>query len=120
MKKQPYTTITTEQTQDAIQNSVPLIDVRRADEWQSIGIIKGSHKITFFDEVGDYDIDGWLKEFTKIVKTKDEPFVLVCAHANRTKTIGRFLGLELGYTNVQELDGGINYGWIDKGLPVEK
>lgn len=91
-----------------------IIDIRRADEWQQTGVIEGSHKITFFDAMGQYDVDAFLAEFTKVVKDKEEPFILVCAHANRTKNVGELLGLRLKYKNVYELDGGIAE-WIDKG-----
>jgi hypothetical protein len=46
--------------------------------------------------------------------------VLVGAHANRTKIIGKFLDKKTNYKDIFELDGGINYGWIDKGLPTTK
>ena len=29
--------------------------------------------------------------------------------------LGNFLNKQVGYTNVYELEGGINYRWIDKG-----
>jgi rhodanese-related sulfurtransferase len=45
---------------------------------------------------------------------------LVCAHANRSKTVGKFLNAKTGYKNIFELAGGINYGWIDKGLSTTK
>jgi len=93
-----------------------IIDIRRPDEWEYYGVIEGSHKITFFDEMGRYDLNRFMEAFTKVVTDKEQPFILVCAHANRTKTIGKFMGSELGYENVYELDGGINYGWIDQGL----
>jgi rhodanese-related sulfurtransferase len=96
------------------QGSTPIIDIRRIDEYRKYGIIKGSHKITFFDANGKYDIKKWMQEFTKIVKNKKQKFVLVCAHANRTKVVGKFLSKELEYKNVRDLKGGINYGWIDK------
>jgi len=97
-----------------------IIDIRRADEWEQTGVIEGSHKITFFDEFAQYDVDAFLEAFTKIVKNKQEPFILVCAHANRTKSIAELLALKLKYENVYELDGGINYGWIDKGYETVK
>lgn len=115
-----FTTLTTQQVQEAIKKGVVVIDIRRADEFKRFGIIKGSHKLTFFDEQGKYDINAWMKEFTKIVTSKEQPFILVCAHANRTKGVGELLGIQLGYKYVQELDGGINYGWIDKGLETIK
>ncbi|MEA1914137.1 MAG: rhodanese-like domain-containing protein [Campylobacterota bacterium] len=113
-----FTTMSTKDVQEAIEKDVVVIDIRRAEEWSSYGTIKGSHKLTFFDVYGRYDINKWMAEFTKLVTKKDQPFILVCAHANRTKVVSRFLGKDLGYTNVNELEGGINYGWIDKGLKV--
>jgi rhodanese-related sulfurtransferase len=55
-----------------------------------------------------------------LIKSKDTPFILVCAHANRSKTVGKFLNAKTGYKNIFELAGGINYGWIDKGLSTTK
>lgn len=91
-----------------------VIDIRREDEWEYTGVIEGSHKITFFDMMGEYDVDAFLAAFTKVVKGKDEPFILVCAHANRTKSVGQLLGSRLKYTNVYELEGGIAE-WISEG-----
>jgi hypothetical protein len=42
------------------------------------------------------------------------------AFANRSKTVGKFLNAKTGYKNIFELAGGINYGWIDKGLSTTK
>jgi len=111
-----FKTMSTEDVQTEIKNGTIVIDIRREDEWTNYGTIKGSHKITFFDGYGKYDINKWMEQFIKIVKNKDQKFILVCAHANRTKTVGTFLSKQLSYKNVYELDGGINYGWIDKGL----
>lgn len=113
-------TLDAKQVQESIKKGVPVIDIRRADEWQKYGTIKGSHKLTFFDGTGKYNIEAWMGEFTKIVKDVNDPFILVCAHANRTKAVGEMLNKQLGYVNAKELGGGINYGWIDKGLKTEK
>jgi len=115
-----FKTMSTQEVQQEIKKGTILIDIRREDEWNKYGIIEGSHKLTFFDGYGNYDINGWMEEFVKIVKSKDQKFILVCAHANRTKTVGGFLSSQLSYTNVYELDGGINYGWLDKGLKTIK
>jgi rhodanese-related sulfurtransferase len=98
------------------EKKVVLIDIRRVDEFKQYGIIKDAKTITFFDEQGQYNIPSWMKEFVKVVKTKEQPFILYCAHANRSKVVGNFLDKQLGYKNVYDLKGGINYGWIDKGL----
>jgi len=115
-----FTTLSTSAVQEEIKKGTVLIDIRREDEWSHYGIIEGSHKITFFDNYGKYDINKWMEQFIKIVKDKNQKFILVCAHANRTKTVGNFLSSELSYKNVYELHGGINYGWIDKGLKTVK
>lgn len=61
-----------------------------------------------------------MDKFTKIIKNKNQPFILVCAHANRTKILGELLSKEYGYKNVYELDGGIKHGWIYKKNKVVK
>ncbi len=111
-----FKSLSTREFQEKKAEGCAVIDIRRPDEWEYYGVIEGSHKITFFDNMGEYDIETFMKAFTEVVTQKDQPFVLVCAHANRTKSIGKFLGGQMGYTNVFELDEGINYGWIDQGL----
>ena len=108
------------QLQDMIKNNIVVIDIRRDEEFRRLGIIKGSIPITFFKKGGSYDIPAWMSEFAKYVKSKDQAFVLVCAHANRTKVVGEFLSNKLKYKNVYDLKGGIEYGWIDKKLKTIK
>ncbi|MBA5248488.1 MAG: rhodanese-like domain-containing protein [Gammaproteobacteria bacterium] len=115
-----FTTLSTQQVQEKIAAGVAVIDIRRMDEYEQYGVIKGAHKLTFFDDKGNYNVQKWLKDLSAIVKTKDTPFILVCAHANRSKTVGKFLNKKKSYNNIFELKGGINYGWIDKGLPTTK
>ncbi len=115
-----FNTLNAIQVQEAIKKGIPVIDIRRADEWKQFGIIKGSHKLTFFNNRGQYDINTWMKAFTKIVPNKKQPFILVCAHANRTQAVGNFLSKKLKYENVNELKGGIMYGWLDIGLKTVK
>jgi rhodanese-related sulfurtransferase len=115
-----FRSLNIEQFKEAVKNGIEVIDIRREDEWRTYGTIENSHKITFFDEVGRYDMEKWMEQFTKIVKSKEQPFILVCAHANRTKSLGEVLGLQFGYKYVWELDGGINYGWLDLGMETVK
>ncbi|WP_419771243.1 MAG: rhodanese-like domain-containing protein [Candidatus Marinarcus sp.] len=94
-----------------LPKDTPLIDIRRETEFNTTGIIKGSFKLTFFDEFGNYDLEKWLHDFEQLVTTKDQPFVLICAHANRTRDVGTYLINQLHYTNVYHLKGGIAQ-WI--------
>ncbi|MBP7742312.1 MAG: rhodanese-like domain-containing protein [Aliarcobacter sp.] len=89
-----------------INDNIIMIDVRRPDEWEKTGIIKNSHLMTFFDEYGNHNISKWMRDFEKLVVSKDQTFVLICAHANRTRTIGNYL-IEQGYKNTAHLMGGI-------------
>ena len=92
-------------------NDTVLIDIRRESEFKLTGIIKNSHKLTFFDEYGNYDLEKWLEAFQTLVKTKEQPFVLICAHANRTRDVGLYLVNQLHYTQAYHLKGGIAQ-WI--------
>lgn len=115
-----FKSLSTKEFQEKKEQGYTIIDIRREDEWKHYGVIEGSHKITFFDATGQYNLEAFLEEFTKVVTSKEQAFILVCAHANRTKTVGEIMGLQLRYKNVYELDGGINWGWIDMGLETLK
>jgi rhodanese-related sulfurtransferase len=115
-----FSTLSVKQVQEKIKQGVAVIDVRRKDEYQRYGIIPNSHKLTFFDSRGRYNAQKWLSDLSKIVKDKDTPFILVCAYANRTKTIGNFLNKNTEYQNIFELKNGINGGWLDEGLASTK
>lgn len=92
-----FTTLSTEQVKEKISQGVAVIDVRRIDEYQKYGVIPSAHKLTFFDKNGKYNADKWLNNLSKIIKNKNDEFILVCAHANRTKTIGNFLNKNTDY-----------------------
>lgn len=89
-----------------INDNIVMIDVRREEEWRRTGIIKNSHLLTFFDDFGNYDIEKWMNEFEKLVTDKNQTFVLICARANRTRSIGDFL-IGQGYKNTAHLFGGM-------------
>jgi len=106
--------------EELMKKGTIVIDVRTPQEWKQTGIIDGAHKIMFFDVQGQAHAQEWMGEIEKLGIKKDTPFVIYCAHANRTKAIGNWLVNQLGYTNVMELKGGIEYGWIDKGKKTTK
>jgi len=101
-----------------IEQGVPVVDVRRDDEWQKGGVIQGAHLLTFFDKRGRYDAKKWLAELEKITAT-DEPFVLICEHGVRSKTISNLLDKRLGYTQVHNVTDGM-HSWVKSGAPVVK
>jgi rhodanese-related sulfurtransferase len=97
------------------KEGVPVIDIRTPQEWKERGIIPGAHRIMFFDAQGRPHAEAWLQKLSKIVKKKQDPFILYCAHANRTKAVGKWLSETQGHSKVYELEGGIEYGWREKG-----
>ena len=102
------------------KKGVPVIDIRTPGEWRERGVIKGAHLIMFFDDRGRPHAQEWYRKFSQLVPDKKSPVILYCAHANRSKAVGRWLSDKLGYQKVYELQGGIEYGWRDKGMPVER
>ncbi|RXJ89430.1 sulfurtransferase [Arcobacter sp. CECT 8983] len=101
-----------DEVEKLINEDVIMIDIRREDEFKHTGIIKNSHKMTFFDMFGNCDVPTWLSQFEKLVKSKDQLVVLICAHANRTRVVGDFLIQNHGYTNIAHLEGGMA-NWLD-------
>jgi rhodanese-related sulfurtransferase len=98
---------------------LPVIDIRTAQEWKDTGIIEGAHKITFFNEQGQPLLADWFFQFGHLVKNKQEPFIIYCAHASRSKALGEGLK-NMGFENVYELQDGIENGWIKKGKKTVK
>ena len=101
------------------KQGIVVIDIRTPQEWKDRGIIKGAKTIEFFKADGSVDFVGFMKKFTKYVKNSKQPFILYCAHANRSKVVGKLFD-QLGIENVYELKGGIEYGWIEKGRKTVK
>jgi rhodanese-related sulfurtransferase len=102
------------------KEGVPVIDIRTPQEWNQQGIIPGAHLMMFFDAQGRPHAEAWLQKLSQLVKDKAHPCILYCAHANRSKAVGKWLSDKMGYAKVYELKGGIEYGWKELGKPVVK
>ena len=103
-----------------MDENVPVIDIRRPEEWQQTGIIANSHLITFFDNKGNYDIDAWTVKLNHILEDdKKKPFVLICRTGNRTGRVSQFLDAKLDYTHVYNVKKGITE-WIKQKEAVVK
>ena len=97
----------------------PVIDIRTPMEWKQTGIIKGAHKMMFFTPNGQPDLANWFFALGHLVKDKNQPILIYCAHANRSKVLGQGLD-QMGFKHVYELKGGIENGWIKAGKPTVK
>ncbi len=113
-----YSNIDNETLKNLIaKGKVTLVDIRRQEEWQQTGIVKGSKTITFFDSMGRIN-PKFVPEFTAIAK-KDQPIALICRTGNRTQAASQAIAQQLGYKNVMNVTHGIT-GWIAEKRPVVK
>ena len=101
-----------------IDKQVPIIDIRRQEEWSQTGIIEGSILMTFFDKEGKAEVDTWLQNLDSVVN-KNEPFMLICRTGRRTGLVANFLSNKLKYEKVYDVTDGITE-WIRKGNTVVK
>ena len=99
-----------------LQKRIPLIDIRREDEWKSTGIVENSILMTFFDKNGKANTNEWLKELNKIAN-KNDPVILICRTGRRTGIISKFLSEKIGYRLIYDVTDGIT-DWIKKGNTV--
>ena len=101
-----------------IDKQVPIIDIRRQEEWSQTGIIEGSILMTFFDKEGKAEVDTWLQNLDSVAN-RNEPFILICRTGRRTGLVANFLSNKLKYEKVYDVTDGITE-WIRKGNTVVK
>ena len=69
---------------------IPLIDVRRRDEWISTGVIENSYLHTFFDINGKHDLESFITKIKKI-SNSEKGIILFCRSGRRTTAIAEAL-----------------------------
>jgi len=104
------------QLQELLAQNVPVVDIRRAEEWRQTGIVEGSHMLTFFDAQGNYDARSWLAQLEPIAG-KEDPVILICRTGRRTGLVSQFMDKQIGYQKVYNVTKGITH-WIDTKNPV--
>lgn len=112
-----YTDIDNAQLKEMMARGVPVIDLRREEEWKKTGIIEGSHMVTAFDSKGRYQ-QSFLDGIQKVAGTDDE-VILICRTGNRTAAMSRALADQVGYKKVFNVTKGITR-WIKDGNPIVK
>ncbi len=91
-----------------------VIDIRTDKEWQTTGVIPGSHTMEFFGADGKYDAHKWLTDLSTLKSAPEQPVILVCRSGNRSGRLGNCLTQQLGMKNVYHLSDGIE-SWIQAG-----
>jgi len=113
----PYTNLDNQGLERLLQQSVPVIDIRRPEEWRETGVVEGSLGMTFVDATGRV-MPNFLETFSATVG-KDQPVVLICRTGNRTDVLARHLVEHLGYSQVYNVRDGI-MGWLRERRPVSR
>jgi rhodanese-related sulfurtransferase len=103
--------VTTEDLQGLMDRGAVVVDVRTPEEWKATGLIPGSRPLTYYDSKGQYDQAKWLVGLRGLVKSPNDPVVLVCRSGNRSATVGKMLAKDAGYSQVYHLEKGIR-AWI--------
>jgi len=107
--------IDNEKLQSLIEEGIPVVDVRRLDEWKTTGVIDGSHLLTFFDEKGQFDAEKWFGDLSGLINP-EEPFVLICHSGARSLAVGDWLGKN--FDKVYNVKSGISSWIADKRKTV--
>lgn len=90
---------------EMLENSdMVVVDIRTPMEWQETGIVPGCKTITFFDMMGNYDAEAFLKAMDEL-GGKDVEIGLICRTGSRTAQVAGFMAQQ-GY-NVKNLAGGV-------------
>ena len=113
----PYNNVDNVQLQSMLEQSIPVYDVRRPEEWLQTGVVEGSQLLTFVDGNGRMMPD-FLDRFTTEVGQHD-PVILICRTGSRTGTLARYLVEQMGYTQVFNVRNGIKR-WISDDRPVKR
>ena len=96
---------------------IPLIDVRRKDEWVSTGVIENSYHHTFFEKDGTYDFKGFINK-VKNITNSEKGIILFCRTGRRTTAIAKALEKTNDFPNVYNTKG--IKEWLSKGNKVVK
>lgn len=112
-----YTNINNAELKEMLARGVPIVDIRRDDEWKKTGIVEGSHMITAFDGRNRF-VRSFLDELKKVAGPDDE-VILICRTGNRTGAMSLALADQVGYKKVYNVTDGITK-WMKDGNPVVK
>lgn len=112
-----YTNVDNAQLKTLLDRGVKIVDLRRQDEWDQTGLIKGSHKLTAFDGRGSF-IRSFVAELAALASPEEE-VIFICRAGNRSAVIANFLTQQRGYEKVYNVAEGIDK-WIKDGQPVVK
>ncbi|MBL4692025.1 MAG: FKBP-type peptidyl-prolyl cis-trans isomerase [Magnetovibrio sp.] len=110
-----FKNINSQQLQKMIDKGVTVIDLRRPDEWDATGVIKGAHLITAFDIDNRLQVD-FLPKLQSVVGLNDE-VIIICRSGKRSSRISNALANNKGFKGIYNVKGGMTQ-WIKDGGTV--
>jgi len=112
-----YGNIDSSKLTEMMARGVPVVDLRRADEWVGTGVIKDAKLITAFDQSNRLQAD-FLPMFQAVAGQGDE-VIVICRSGMRSSRIANALANNKGYSKIYNVQGGMNQ-WIKDGGAVEQ
>lgn len=116
VKGKKFSNLSNDDLKQKIAAGVPVIDIRRPDEWKQTGIVPGSHLITFFDEKGNVN-PGFGSELQKVISGPGDEVIFICRTGSRSSALSEYLAGKAGFSNVGNVEKGIT-DWIAAGNEV--
>lgn len=113
----PFANVGNSELKDLIARGVPVVDIRRKDEWNKTGVIEGAKLMTAINGQGKFQ-RAFVEAFTGAFKADDE-VVLICRTGNRSSAVSKYLADYQGYKKIYNVTDGITK-WIGAGNPVVK
>lgn len=113
----PYTQLNNTEFSAAMQQGIPIIDIRRPEEWRATGVVEGSYLVTAFDERGRM-LQDFPDLFSQIISDPEQPVILICRTGNRTEALSRILAEQAGYAGIHNVTHGI-VSWMAAGGAVQ-
>jgi rhodanese-related sulfurtransferase len=112
-----YSNIDNLELKELLDRGVKIVDIRRKDEWDTTGVIKGSHKVTAFDKKDTFN-QAFIPQMMAAASPEEE-VIIICRSGNRSTVISKFLTGQRGFQKVYNATDGISK-WIKDGFPVSK
>ena len=112
-----YQNIDIKTLKNMLARGVKIMDIRRSDEWRKTGIVKGSERLTAFDEKGRF-VRNFPAAFENFINP-DDKIILICRTGNRSAVLAHMLTEQAGYKHVYNVKNGISK-WIQHKNPVSR
>lgn len=108
-EQQLYGTLNVETVEEMKNAGVPIIDIRRPDQWKKSGVLEGSHLVTIFDINKRFSVSSFDK-ISEIIGGKDKKVVILSQTGRLSGAAVVIMTEQLGFTNVFHAASGMS-GW---------